>query len=87
MRTGDNYVDNYRHPTASNQTGRFAFLLRRYFTIDSKNDYKYVIIDDLKTGFEPMEVRSGYADNALHTNVEYRAANTPCVMAVRAGIH
>ena len=32
--------------------------------IDSKNDYEYIIFEDMKAaGFEPVEVRSGYSDN------------------------
>ena len=32
--------------------------------IDSKNDYEYIIFEDMKAaGFEPVEVQSGYSDN------------------------
>ena len=32
--------------------------------IESKNDYEYIIFEDMKAaGFEPMDVRSGYSDN------------------------
>ena len=32
--------------------------------IDSKNDYEYLLFEDLKAaGFEPMRVRSGYNGN------------------------
>jgi uncharacterized protein YfaS (alpha-2-macroglobulin family) len=42
-------------------------------TIDSKNDYEYVILEDFKAaGFEPVEVQSGYNGNALGAYVEYR---------------
>jgi len=42
-------------------------------TIDSKNDYEYLIFEDLKpAGFEPDEVRSGYTGNALGAYVEFR---------------
>jgi uncharacterized protein YfaS (alpha-2-macroglobulin family) len=42
-------------------------------TIDSKNDYEYLVFEDMKpSGFEPVEQRSGYSDNDLRAYVEYR---------------
>ncbi|MBN1909630.1 MAG: alpha-2-macroglobulin, partial [Pirellulales bacterium] len=42
-------------------------------TIDSKNDYEYLIFEDMKpAGFEPVDVRSGYTGNALGAYVEFR---------------
>ena len=41
--------------------------------IDSKNDYEYVLFEDLKAaGFEPIEVRSGYNGNSFGAYVELR---------------
>ena len=41
--------------------------------IDSKNDYEYLIFEDLKAaGFEPIEVRSGYNGNDMGAYVELR---------------
>jgi uncharacterized protein YfaS (alpha-2-macroglobulin family) len=41
--------------------------------IDSKNDYEYLIFEDMKpAGFEPVEVRSGYTENDLGAYVEFR---------------
>src|SRR5262249_36996421 len=41
--------------------------------IDSKNDYEYVMFEDFKAaGFEPVEVRSGYAGNSLGAYMELR---------------
>lgn len=41
--------------------------------IDSKNDYEYILFEDLKaSGFEPMEVRSGYNGNDLGAYMELR---------------
>jgi len=41
--------------------------------IDSKNDYEYLIFEDMKpSGFEPVEVRSGYNGNDLGAYVEFR---------------
>ncbi len=43
--------------------------------IASKNDYEYIIFEDLKAaGFEPVEVRSGYNDNSLGAYMELRDA-------------
>src|SRR5262249_44628216 len=41
--------------------------------IDSKNDYEYILFEDMKAaGFEPMEVRSGYNGNDMGAYVEFR---------------
>ncbi len=41
--------------------------------IESKNDYEYLLIEDMKAaGFEPIDVRSGYNGNELRAYVEYR---------------
>jgi uncharacterized protein YfaS (alpha-2-macroglobulin family) len=41
--------------------------------IDSKNDYEYLIFEDMKpAGFEPVDVRSGYTGNDLGAYVEFR---------------
>ena len=41
--------------------------------IDSKNDYEYLIFEDMKpSGFETVEVRSGYNGNELGAYVEFR---------------
>ena len=41
--------------------------------IDSKNDYEYLIFEDMKAaGFEPVEVRSGYNGNDMGAYVEFR---------------
>ncbi len=43
------------------------------FEIDSKNDYEYLVFEDMKaSGFEPVDIRSGYAGNSLGAYVEYR---------------
>src|SRR5262249_20901410 len=42
-------------------------------TIDSKNDYEYLVFEDMKAaGFEPVEVRSGYGGNDLGAYMELR---------------
>ncbi len=41
--------------------------------IESKNDYEYILIEDMKAaGFEPMEINSGYNGNPLGAYVEFR---------------
>jgi uncharacterized protein YfaS (alpha-2-macroglobulin family) len=41
--------------------------------IDSKNDYEYIVIEDMKAaGLEPLEVRSGYNGNEMRAYVEFR---------------
>jgi hypothetical protein len=41
--------------------------------IESKNDYEYILVEDMKAaGFEPVEVRSGYNGNAMGAYVEFR---------------
>ena len=41
--------------------------------IDSKNDYEYVIFEDMKAaGFEPIETNSGYTKGGLGAYVEFR---------------
>ncbi len=41
--------------------------------IDSKNDYEYLVFEDMKpAGFEPVDVRSGYTHNDLGAYVEFR---------------
>ena len=42
-------------------------------TIDSKNDYEYLVFEDFKAaGFEPVDVRSGYTGNEMGAYVEFR---------------
>jgi uncharacterized protein YfaS (alpha-2-macroglobulin family) len=41
--------------------------------IESKNDSEYLVFEDMKaTGFEPVEVRSGYGGNDLGAYMELR---------------
>ena len=45
--------------------------------IESKNDYEYIIFEDMKAaGFEPVEVRSGYNGNEMGAYVEFRDERT-----------
>ena len=48
-------------------------LIEIEFTIESKNDYEYIVINDGKpAGFEPVSVLSGYTRNNLGAFVEMR---------------
>jgi hypothetical protein len=48
-------------------------LIEIELVIESKNDYEYLVFEDLKAaGFEPVEVRSGYGSNEMGAYVEYR---------------
>ena len=41
--------------------------------IESKNDYEYLIFEDMKAaGFEPFKVRSGYHNNGFPAYMELR---------------
>lgn len=41
--------------------------------IDSKNDYEYLVFEDMKAaGFEPVDLRSGYTGNEMGAYVEFR---------------
>ena len=42
-------------------------------TIESKNDYEYIVFEDMKAaGFEPVDVRSGYSNNGMGAYMELR---------------
>ena len=48
-------------------------LLEVELEIDSKNDYEYILFEDLKAaGCEAVEVRSGYNGNSMGAYVEFR---------------
>jgi uncharacterized protein YfaS (alpha-2-macroglobulin family) len=48
-------------------------LIEVELSIESKNDYEYVLIEDLKpAGFEPVDVRSGWSQEGLPSYQEYR---------------
>ncbi len=57
--------------------------------IDSKNDYEYVMFEDMKAaGFETVDLRSGYNSNSLGAYMELRDARvTFFVRALARGNH
>lgn len=67
-------IDKYvRAEISSDQMLKSGDLVEVELEIDSKNDYEYLIFEDLKAaGFEPVDVRSGYNNNDLRAYVEYR---------------
>ncbi|MFO0898472.1 MAG: hypothetical protein U0836_13705 [Pirellulales bacterium] len=67
-------VEKYaRHELASGDTVKSGDLLEVELTIESKNDYEYLIFEDYKAaGCEPVEVQSGYNGNDLGAYVEFR---------------
>jgi uncharacterized protein YfaS (alpha-2-macroglobulin family) len=67
-------VESYRRePFADLATLKSGDLVEVELEIDSKNDYEYVIFEDMKAaGFEPADLRSGYNGNALGAYMELR---------------
>jgi len=67
-------VDKYdRTEIASEELLKSGDLIEVELEIDSKNDYEYLVFEDLKpAGFEPVEVRSGYNGNDMGAYVEFR---------------
>jgi uncharacterized protein YfaS (alpha-2-macroglobulin family) len=65
-------VESYRRePLADLATLKSGDLVEIELEIDSKNDYEYVIFEDMKAaGFEPADLRSGYNGNALGAYME-----------------
>jgi hypothetical protein len=67
-------VEKYRREELTNlATLTSGDLVEIELEIDSKNDYEYLLFEDMKAaGFEPVEVRSGYNGNDLGAYVEFR---------------
>ena len=67
-------VEKYqRIPLANLDAVKSGELIEVELTIESKNDYEYLLFEDMKAaGCEPVEVRSGYSDNELDGYLELR---------------
>ena len=67
-------VEKYRREELEDlATLRSGDLVEVELEIDSKNDYEYLVFEDMKpAGFEPVDLRSGYTGNDLGAYVEYR---------------
>ncbi|MCL2647521.1 MAG: MG2 domain-containing protein [Phycisphaerales bacterium] len=69
----DQKVEKYiRTELADGQTVKSGDLVEIELEVDSKNDYEYIILEDMKAaGFEPVEVHSGYNGNDMNAYVEF----------------
>lgn len=70
----DQKVEKYeREELANLATVKSGDLVEIELEIDSKNDYEYLLFEDMKaSGFEPVDVRSGYGGNGLGAYLELR---------------
>jgi len=70
----DQKVEKYeRVKLAELSTLKSGDLVEIELTIDSKNDYEYVVFEDMKAaGFEPVDARSGYTGDSLGAYMELR---------------
>jgi uncharacterized protein YfaS (alpha-2-macroglobulin family)/tetratricopeptide (TPR) repeat protein len=70
----DEKVEKYeRRPLVSGTRLTSGDLVEIELEIDSKNDYEYLVFEDMKAaGFEPVEVRSGYHGNDMGAYMELR---------------
>jgi uncharacterized protein YfaS (alpha-2-macroglobulin family) len=70
----DQKVEKYdRHELDNLATLSSGDLVEIELEIDSKNDYEYLVFEDMKpAGFEPVDLRSGYTGNDLGAYVEFR---------------
>lgn len=67
-------IEKYRRePINTGDTVKSGDLVEIELSIESKNDYEYLMFEDLKpAGFEPVDVRSGYGGNAMGAYMELR---------------
>ena len=67
-------VEKYKRTEVPNLgTLQSGDLVEIELTIESKNDYEYILLEDLKAaGLEPVEVRSGYNGNEMGAYIELR---------------
>ena len=70
----DQKVEKYeREELADLSVLKSGDLVEIELEIDSKNDYEYLVFEDMKpAGFEPVDLRSGYNGNALGAYMEFR---------------
>ncbi len=70
----DQKVEKYdRVEIKNDETLKSGDLVEIELEIDSKNDYEYLVFEDMKpAGFEPVDLRSGYTGNDLGAYVEFR---------------
>lgn len=72
--TVDQKVEKYeRQPLENMNQLTSGDLVEVELEIDSKNDYEYLVFEDMKAaGFEPVDLRSGYSGQGLGTYMELR---------------
>ena len=70
----DQKVEKYeRRALKDGDTLTSGDLVEIELVIDSKNDYEYLLFEDMKaSGFEAVEQRSGYGGKGLQAYIEYR---------------
>jgi uncharacterized protein YfaS (alpha-2-macroglobulin family) len=70
----DKKVEKYeREPLKNLDTLKSGDLVEIELVIKSKNDYEYIVFEDMKAaGFEPVDLRSGYGDNEMRAYMELR---------------
>ncbi len=70
----DQKVEKFeREKLANSATLRSGDLVEIELEIESKNDYEYIVFEDMKAaGFEAVGVRSGYNGNDMGAYVEFR---------------
>jgi len=86
----DQKAEKYeRRPLANLAELKSGDLVEVELVVESKNDYEYILLDDLKAaGFEPVEVRSGYTGNEMGAYVEFRDERVAFfVRALARGTH
>ena len=84
-----NVLKYERIPMDSGETVSSGDLIEVELTVESKNDYSYILIEDMKpAGFENVETRSGYDGNAMGAYIEYRDNRTAFfVRSLNEGTH
>ena len=70
----DQKVEKFkRAKLASGDAIKSGDLVEIELIIESKNDYEYLMFEDMKAaGFEPVELRSGYSNNGMGAYMELR---------------
>ena len=73
-RAVDKKVEKYeRTPLKNLDTLTSGDLVEIELVIESKNDYEYILFEDMKAaGFEPVDLRSGYGSNEMGAYMELR---------------
>ena len=82
-------LDYERIPLENGAKVTSGDLVEVELTIESKNDYSYLLIEDMKpAGFETENQQSGYDGNPMGAYVEYRDDRTAFfVRSLNEGIH